>query len=227
MKASTPATRRRARSAPAPDGAGTRDRILDVAERLFAERGLDGVSIRDITGEARANLGAINYHFGTKEGLIAAVFERRMAPLTEARLRGLDAVEAAAGRGRPKLEAVLEAVFRPVVEQSLDTRGGRPTFSRLLARLLLEPSPAVVRSVRLHFEPMIERFDAALMRAMPGLTREEVFWRMHVLIGALHHSWLVLDRDLPAGIARLRADPEAYLRRFVAFAAATFRAPLP
>ena len=74
---------------------------------------------------------------------------------------------------------------------------------------------------------MIRRFDAALMRAMPELTPEDVFWRMHLLVGGLHQSLLMMDRKPPGGLPPLRLDPESYLRRFVAFAAVVFRAQLP
>jgi len=206
--------------------AATRDRVLDVAERLFAKRGLDAVSIRDIIGAAEVNLGAINYHFGTKERLIVAVLERRLAPLSEQRLRGLAAVEKAAGKGTPTLEAVLEAMFRPAIEQAMDPRQGGATFGKLMARSFVEPKPAVEAALHSHFEPAVRRFDAALLRVMPGLTREDVFWRMHLLIGGLHQSLLMLGRKRPPGI-RLRMDAETYVRHFVAFAAAAFRAPLP
>src|SRR5438874_13218778 len=82
----------------------TRSRILDVAEELFGEQGLDRVSIRDITRTARVNLAAINYHFGSKEELIAAVFERRVVPVNEARLAALDRVEKSAGKRVPRSE---------------------------------------------------------------------------------------------------------------------------
>jgi TetR/AcrR family transcriptional regulator len=59
----------------------TRDRILEVAARLFAERGYDGVSVRDIIGPAKANLGAVTYHFGSKEALFGAVVDRQVEPL--------------------------------------------------------------------------------------------------------------------------------------------------
>jgi hypothetical protein len=74
---------------------------------------------------------------------------------------------------------------------------------------------------------MIRRFDGALMRAMPELTPEDVFWRMHLLVGGLHQSLLMMDRKPPGGLPPLRLDPESYLRRFVAFAAVVFRAQLP
>src|SRR5882762_4243581 len=93
----------------------TRSRILDVAEELFGEQGLDRVSIRDITRMAKVNLAAINYHFGSKEDLIAAVFERRVVPVNEARLAALDAVQGS-GRRKPNLEYILEAFIRPTVQ---------------------------------------------------------------------------------------------------------------
>jgi AcrR family transcriptional regulator len=222
--------RRRTKAAGATAGKAqhpqTRQRILDVAERLFARRGLDAVSVRDITRAARANLGAINYHFGTKRKLILAVFDRRMTPLTRERLSTLDALEQAAGRGTVPLERLLEAMFRPAVRHALDKQGGGAVFSRLMARLMLEPNPGLEPYLRAHIEPVVRRFDAALMRAMPSLSAEDVFWRMHLLIGALHHSLLMMDKKLPNGRS-LRLEPETYLKRFIAFAVAAFRAPLP
>ena len=207
--------------------AETRERVLEVAERLFAERGLDAVSIRDIIAAAGANLGAINYHFGTKDGLIEAVFERRLVPSTQERLRALEAVVRAAGDQPPKLEAVLEAVFRPVVEEAMDPKRGGVTFGKLMARCLVDPNPAMEKVMRSHFTTVVKRFDAALSRAMPNLSPEDVFWRMHLLMGGLHQSLLLLDRKPPPGGTRFHVDAETYFRRFVAFAAAAFRAPLP
>ncbi len=204
----------------------TRERILDVAERLFARRGLDAVSVRDITREARANLGAINYHFGTKCRLILAVLDRRMTPLTQERLGALDALERDACGGPLPLERLLEAMFRPAVRHTLDKQGGGAVFAKLMARLMLEPNPGLEPFLRGHIEPVMRRFDAALLRAIPSLSAEDVFWRMHLLIGALHQSLLLVDKKLPDGRA-FNIEPETYLKRFIAFAAAAFRAPLP
>jgi AcrR family transcriptional regulator len=204
----------------------TRQRILDVAERLFARRGLDAVSVRDITRAARANLGAINYHFDTKRKLILAVFDRRMTPLTQERLSALDALEKGARGGVVPLEALLEAMFRPAVRHALDQQGGGAVFARLMARLMIEPNPSLEPFLRGHIEPVVRRFDAALMRAMPSLSAQDVFWRMHLLIGALHQSLLMVDKKLPDGRS-FRIEPETYLKRFIAFAAAALRAPLP
>ena len=59
---------------------GTKEQILDVAERMFAESGVHGVSLRAIIAEAGVNLAAVHYHFGSKDALVEAVFERRVGP---------------------------------------------------------------------------------------------------------------------------------------------------
>ncbi|MCP5523007.1 MAG: TetR/AcrR family transcriptional regulator [Verrucomicrobiales bacterium] len=207
--------------------AETRGRVLEVAEQLFAERGIDAVSIRDIISAAGANLGAINYHFGTKERLIEAVFERRLLPSAQQRLRALEAVEKAAGDRPPELEAVLEAFFRPVVEEAMDPDRGGAAFKKLMARSLVDPNPVMERVMKNHIPAMVKKFDAVLLRAMPGLDPADVFWRMHLLMGGLHQSLLLMDRKPPPGVPPFRLDAETYIKRFVAFAAAAFRAPLP
>src|SRR5262245_37737645 len=140
----------------------TRARVLDVAEELFGEQGLDRVSIRDITRVAKVNLAAINYHFGSKEDLIAAVFERRVVPLNEARLAALELVEKTAGTRSPKLEDILAAFICPALQSSLQASNGGTAFAKLFGRCLSEPSPQVEALLKKQFEPLAERMQAAL-----------------------------------------------------------------
>ncbi len=200
----------------------TRSRILDVAEELFGERGLDRVSIRDITRKARVNLAAINYHFGSKEDLIAAVFERRVVPVNEARLAALDLVEKSAGNRIPKLEAVLEAFIRPALQSSLKASKGGTAFSKLFGRCLSEPSPEVVILLKRQFAPLVERMDSALKKALPHLSRSEIFWRMKFTYGALHHWLLTKDKFRPDWVEDV--DVETQTQKLISFAAAGFRA---
>src|ERR1051326_4001656 len=134
----------------------TRSRILDVAEELFGEQGFDRVSIRDITKKAKVNLAAINYHFGTKEDLIAAIFERRVLPVNRARIAALDAIQGP-DRRKPRLEEILEAFIRPTVEFSFGTPKGGKAFSKLFGRCLSEPSPEIIALLKRQFEPLAER----------------------------------------------------------------------
>ena len=93
--------------------AETKERILDVAERLFADFGFPVTSLRDITHEAGVNLAAVNYHFGSKQALLAAVLERRVRPINDRRLALLDELEKAAGSTSPELEDILRAFLGP------------------------------------------------------------------------------------------------------------------
>jgi AcrR family transcriptional regulator len=205
--------------------AETRRRVLAAAEQLFAERGIEGVSIRDITQAADVNLAAINYHFGTKQGLAAEVFKHVLGPLNAKRLELLDEVERKAGGRPPKLEAVLEAMICPGVERGLGPEPGNETFLRLIGRCLSEPNAEIEQLVRSHFEKLIRRFDAAFLRALPGLDPEELFWRIHFIHGALHYSLLKCgkQKSLPPRL-RKNLDAHALVQRLVAFTAAGLRA---
>jgi AcrR family transcriptional regulator len=203
--------------------AKTRTHILVVAERLFSESGFDVVSIRDITAKARVSLGAINYHFGTKLGLIAAIFDQRLTPVTQARLAALDEVENHADTNGPTVEDILCAFIRPAFGG--EGEGQNHTFQKLMGRCLSEPSPEIEELLHAQFQTLAERFDSALLRAQMGLTREEIFWRMNFVIAALHHSLLIVSGafPLPPGVVIVE---ESVVERLVAYGSAVFRAPI-
>src|SRR5215472_312111 len=94
----------------------TRERILDSAERLFADHGFEGASIRAIVEDARVNLAAVHYHFKSKEALLEAVLTRRITVVNEARLQRLDDAEATAAPDPPSVEEILRAFIIPTVE---------------------------------------------------------------------------------------------------------------
>ena len=203
----------------------TKDRILDVAERLFAEQGFANTPLRKITAQAGANLAAVNYHFQSKDALIQAVFARRLGPLNQARLEMLDAAEARAGSGPLEPEEVLRAFFEPMLRWGAPC-ANNPHFARLLGRMYVEPGELFEDIFRNQFREVRDRFFRAAQRALPELPKEEIFWRMHFLIGALAHTM--------AGFRHIRAasegilepgSPNGVLEQLLAFAAAGFRAP--
>ncbi len=205
----------------------TKERILEVAERLFAEKGLDGTSMREITDAAGVNLASVNYHFGSKDGLISEVFRRHFAPLNEERMALLDAVEAAAGDRPPTLEAVLDAFIRPAVIGEFMSNLGKSAFLLLMGRCLCEPATYVEKYLRPHFGPTMERFDSMIARLLPGLAREEIFWKMNFTIGAVHHVLPIWSNmaHLPFGPEK-PPDSEGIIRRLISFALAGMRSPV-
>lgn len=198
----------------------TKTRILDVAEELFADRGVDRVSIRDITEEAKVNLAAVNYHFGGKEELISAVFERRVRPLNEARLAALDEVERKAGDKPPLLEEILAALIRPALNCCAASANGT-AFSKLFGRCLAETRPEVGALLRKQFDPLVERLQEMLLRALPHLSRSDIFWRLKFTFGALHHWLMTRDKFIPPSAEGV--DVEEQTRKLIAFTAAGFR----
>ncbi|SRR6266540_361789 len=148
------------------NGAGlvTRERIVTTAERLFARDGLDGVSIRDITTAAGVNTAAINYHFGSKRGLVVAVLERRAAQLAERRAELLAEI---ADATRPSLRDVVAALVVPTAELAADRRRGGYFYVGFLAAVL--DHPQYVRLVAETFDPITNRYLEALERVTPHL----------------------------------------------------------
>jgi len=203
--------------------AQTRERILDAAEELFADKGLHGVSTREITRQAGANLSSINYYFGGKQGLILAVLTRRLAPLGQKRLTALSQVEASAAKGCPKLEDILEALVRPMVEDAFAKAPCHIHFARLMGRVLGETGATVEKLRQTHFTPLFLRFEGALQQALPGLPKEELFWRMIFIFGALHFMMLAISQPLPEW-PDYKPDAERQVRRMIAFATAGLRA---
>lgn len=200
----------------------TRERLLDAAESLFAQHGLDAVSTRDITGAAGANVCAVNYYFGGKQGLVLAIFERRLTPLDAKRIAALEAAERAAGEGAPSLEAVVEALVRPMLEEAFDSRSGHANFARLIGRVAADPSETVGKLRERHFGPLFRRFRDALHRAIPGLTDDDLYWRMIFTFGSLH--FMVLARHIPMpDLPARKPDRDAQIKRLVSYASAGLR----
>lgn len=206
-----------------PPGQGTQDRILDAAERLFAERGLEGVSVRAILAEAGVNAALANYHFGSREGLIDALLRRRLAPLNEERGKLLDEIEA---RGdAATLEDVLRAFFAPAGRWIFT----RPDLAQLLAHMHGSPNPDIRAMHRRHFGDVVERFAEALAARLPAhVTPMQRVCRFFFTLGA---SLITSASGAEiAQVARDRLGPEAVpdadslVEEIVAFCAAGLRA---
>jgi AcrR family transcriptional regulator len=166
--------------------AETKDRILDSAEKLFAEHGFAATSLRHITTEAGVNLAAVNYHFHSKDALFLAVLMRKLEPINRRRLELLTEVEAEAGDDPLSLEAVLGAFLLPVLEAKA-TRVQLCNFPKLMGRMYTEPGDWSARIYPEAFAPLIARFNPAFRRALPGAEPAEIGWGMHFSIGAMAH----------------------------------------
>lgn len=206
-------------------GPGTKERLLDAAERLFAERGIAATSLRAVIAAARANLAAVHYHFGSKEALVAAVVQRRLEPLNRQRLELLDRLERR-GRRPPRLEEIVEAFVAPPLRFAADPDRGE-VFLKLLGRLLAEPEMFSDRVAAGQFAEVRTRFVGALGKALPHLTAEEIFWRLMFAVGAMAQAARLAPHiEATSGGLCRPAGIEETVRRLVRFIAGGLRAAM-
>ncbi|MEO3848581.1 TetR/AcrR family transcriptional regulator [Streptomyces sp. B8F3] len=177
---------------PTSRSTATRTRLLDAAERLFAEHGFAATSLRTVTDAAEANVAAVNYHFGSKEGLLRAVVERAMAAVNRERMRLLDALRTAAG---PPGAADLVRAFVTTGAHVGDPEAGGADLRRFLGRVVCEPDPAIRRLFGAEVAPVEGEYLGALTAALPHLTPAEVAYRYRAMVGllALHQSGTLTD----------------------------------
>jgi len=203
--------------------ASTPDRILQSAERLFSERGIDGVSLREITTDSGVNSAALHYHFGSKIAVLERIFERRALPIAEQRERLLSALKTNR-HGQAEVEDILYAFLRPALEMQDSADGD--SFRLLRARLAFEREEVRRRVLDKTFNKSSQMALKALSRALPHLSAEELHWRFHFLLGSMVYTMAQPGRiESLSGEKINTRDWEKALERLVTFAAAGFRAP--
>lgn len=209
----------------------TRSRILDAAERLFMEHGLEATTLRMITAEAQANIAAVNYHFGSKEALIEELFRRRLTWLNEQRLAELDRLETEAAGAPVKPRLIVEAFFGVAIRMAADTEGGGRNFMRLLSRTYTEPAEFVKSFLAEEYAEVLARFKAAFFKALPDVPKEEFLWRFHFMLGAMSYAVSGADAIRVVGEDKLDLDndgeTDALYARLMSFLIGGLRAPLP
>jgi AcrR family transcriptional regulator len=155
----------------------TRTAILAAAERLYADRGFGDVTLRDIVAEANVNLAAVNYHFGSKDELIAELFVTRSLALNRERLRELKAAEDAGG-GTAEISDILRALVGPTLRGCLGPNNQRSTAARFMIRVSIESVPPI-RRIRNREIDHLRKFVAAMRRSLPALGDIDLYWGLH------------------------------------------------
>lgn len=199
----------------------TKERILDSAEYLFANKGLRDTSVRDITTQADVHLAAVNYHFQSKDGLVKAVMQRRIAPLNRQRLELLDVYKQQFGTDPVPIEYALHALLSPGIKMCFE----KPHFLKIAGQIATHPDEETYIIFVSHFEDVFSRFKDVFALSLPHISDEELMWRIHFLIGSMihtwtNHSWL---RTFSGGVCELK-EQEQIINRLIAFCAAGLRA---
>jgi AcrR family transcriptional regulator len=196
----------------------TRTAILAAAERLYADRGFGDVTLRDIVAAANVNLAAVNYHFGSKDELIAELFVSRSLALNRERLRQLRAAEES-GDGTAEIADILRALVGPAMRGCLGPENQRSTSARFMIRASIESVPPI-RRIKNREIDHLRKFAAAMRRTLPDRGEVEIYWGLHFALAMAHHTIRDSERltKLSDGKCDLD-DVEGVVERVVAVAA--------
>ncbi|MBI2382541.1 MAG: TetR/AcrR family transcriptional regulator [Gammaproteobacteria bacterium] len=186
-----------------PDDAGdsraarsavTRAKLVAIAERLFAERGIEGVSLNDINKAAgQRNKNATHYHFGSKQGLLQAILDKHEPGIAARRDHLLDECEA---RGELTLRNIVHAMVQALAEKLFDPDGGRD-FIRFNAQLVITHTTAALRPEEATLKlSEVERVTTLLRRVLPNLPDELAYQRGILSASLLMHGMAEYSRVL-------------------------------
>jgi AcrR family transcriptional regulator len=201
---------------------GVRQRITDSAADIFAAKGFDKTTARDITEDAECNLALINYHFGGKENLYAEVFKERLTLLREVRVDAIDKLMRKKGSSAD-LEELLEvfagAFFRPL----LDGRAGK-TLMGLMWREMTEPHLPEGTFYNEVIAPVTQAFINAMAKVCPKVKGNSVMLCIESFVAQLAH--VIMMRKFIPGHGKgvlAKADIKGYVQHVVKFTAAGIR----
>lgn len=200
-----------------------KDRILDVAEALFAKHAFDGVSMRMVADGAEVDLALASYHFGSKRGLFDAVLLRRAEVLNELRQDALEKCQAEAGDEGPSVDAIVDAFLYPMLGTGLQEDEGWLHYFELVAQVN-SSSEWGGQLMTKYFDPLVRQFMEALKKALPNADAADLYWCYHFLSGALTLTFAHTGRidQLSDGAAKSEDMRGAY-ERMVPFVAAGFK----
>ncbi len=164
----------------------TRSSILEAAERLYADRGFADVTLRDIVAAAGVNLAAVNYHFGSKDELIAELFVTRSLATNRERLNELKLAEEKGG-GRAGIDSILRALVGPTLRGCLGPDRERSTAARFMIRASIESVPPI-RRIKNREIDHLRKFAAAMRRSLPAVSEVDLYWGLHFALAMAHQT---------------------------------------
>lgn len=167
----------------------TRDQILNAAEKLFSVEGFHGTSVRAITNEAGVNVASVNYHFGSKEALLEALFEYRFRPLNDERTLRINALmkDAKKSGDDPSTADIIDAFLSPLFER-IDKKGRFGKMSALVHMAHVGQDTTVMQVIVKTFSGVMKLLFKALKQANPDIPEDQLRWKMHFFIGGFTHT---------------------------------------
>ncbi|WP_219226014.1 TetR/AcrR family transcriptional regulator [Vibrio cholerae] len=158
----------------------TKEKILDVAEGLFAEYSFNDTSLRTITSKAGVNLASVNYHFGDKKTLVRAVLNRYLEAFMPEMKQSLERLNE---RDDYDMAEVFEALRAPLRSLSELRPNGTSRFMLLIGRGYTDVQGHLRWFITNRYNDVLTLFTDSVLKANPNLTRETLFWRLHFTLG--------------------------------------------
>lgn len=200
----------------APEENETRERILNTAEKLFAQKGFDKVTLRELTTAANTNLAAVNYYFGTKDNLLSALVLKGSKCIYKERMRLLAEAKIFEGSTRDKARKIVNALLLPAIIVAEDSQTNY-LFSTLVAKSIAN-SPEELTDIMVRQTSHLNPFVDALHQLLPEIPLEEIYWRLHFILNIEHAVHTELDRInyISNGVCSTK-DKQALLDRILDF----------
>ncbi|MEW6991333.1 TetR/AcrR family transcriptional regulator [Colwelliaceae bacterium 6441] len=203
----------------------TKNKILDAAESLFADKGFNGTSLREITSLAEVNLAAVNYHFGSKKELIKSVMSRYMNELSPNLQTSLLLI--CEQEQQPNLHEVFSAFIEPLLSLNVFRENGTSNFLQLLGRGYTDSQGFLRWFLTTQYPEVITNFVTAVQRAYPELSAEDIFWRLHFTMGTVIFTMSSSDAlmDIAKNDFDQQVDIADVIRKVIPFVASGVGAP--
>lgn len=202
-----------------PRRGATRTALIEAAESLFAEAGVEGVSTRQIGAAiGSSNTNVVAYHFGGKEALIREIYRHRLPAIDRRRRELLDAADAR-GEGQD-IAVLLRVFFQPLFEQT--DAEGRHSYARFIAALERGGMIATRAEVRSEF-PESDLIADRIQALLPDAIAPFYHVRTRLIAGLISSTLLLIDREG----ARDAAHAALHFDNAIAMAAAAMLAPVP
>ncbi|GIU15661.1 MULTISPECIES: TetR/AcrR family transcriptional regulator [unclassified Shewanella] len=204
----------------------TKTRILDAAEKLFAERGFSETSLRLITSKAEVNLASVNYHFGSKKELIRAVLARYLDVFMPAAAEAIVAVRTS--NANASLDDIFSTLVAPLLDLNSLRTEGTTTFLQLLGRGYIESQGHLRWFITTHYGEYLGLFVKAVAESAPHIPPAEMFWRLHFTLGTIVFTMASADALTEIAEADFgeQNDIEAVIRKVIPYLSAGVSVPL-
>ena len=201
----------------------TRNHIIRAAEKLFANKGFRAMTLRDVTQEAKVNLAAVNYHFGSKNNLMYEVIRDRIEPINIARLKRLESLISEHREVPLPLNTIFDSLFRPLFESDGPRKGPNPALLKMIGRTFAEPADFMRGMHRDFFQELSQRYLTELKRSCPDFSDETLKYRFFLTISTMLGA--TINQVILENLSDSKSSPPNYdkiLSELIAYATAGF-----